>query len=251
VRTILDERGKADLVTATNVFAHVDDISALADSVVHLLKRGGAFVIEVPYLPEMLRSGAFDLVYHEHLSYFSVAPLVTFFASKGMDVFRVEAVATHGGSIRVFVQRAGDGHERDGSVDALLDQEAHLSDPATYAGFGGRVVRDVGEFASIVADLSLGGNAIAGYAAPAKASTLLGFARLDSSHLDYIVDDNPMKQGRYVPGTGIPIVSSAVLDKRPPDYLVILAWNLADAIIAKLGEYKNRGGQFIVPFSRD
>jgi len=250
VEEILAEDGQADLITATNVFAHVDDIEGLTENVKRLLNPGGVLVIEVPYLPVMLRSGTFDLVYHEHLSYFSVAPLVTFFESMGMEVFRVDDVQSHGGSIRVSVQRQNGGHAVDQSVAAHLNDERDLGDAAVYSDFGARVSQVVGEFAAELKDLKSQGFRLAGYAAPAKASTLLGFAEIGGDVLDYIVDDNPLKQGRYVPGTGIPIVSSSILREQPPDYLVILAWNLADIIVKKLNEDGDSGIKFITPFGQ-
>lgn len=250
VEEILAEDGQADLITATNVFAHVDDIEGLTENVKRLLNPGGALVIEVPYLPVMLRSGTFDLVYHEHLSYFSVAPLVTFFESMGMEVFRVDDVQSHGGSIRVSVQRQNGGNAVDQSVQAHLNDESDLGNAAVYSDFGSRVSKVVGEFAAELKDLKSQGFRLAGYAAPAKASTLLGFADIGGDVLDYIVDDNPLKQGRYVPGTGIPIVSSATLAEQPPDYLVILAWNLADIIVKKINEDGERGIKFITPFGQ-
>ncbi len=250
VEEILAEDGQADLITATNVFAHVDDIKGLTENVKYLLNPGGVLVIEVPYLPVMLRSGTFDLVYHEHLSYFSVAPLVTFFESMGMQVFRVDDVQSHGGSIRVSVQRQNGGHAVDQSVAAHLNDESDLGDAAVYSDFGSRVSKVVGEFAAELKDLKSQGFRLAGYAAPAKASTLLGFAEIGGDVLDYIVDDNPLKQGRYVPGTGIPIVSSSTLAEQPPDYLVILAWNLADIIMKKLNEDGDRRIKFITPFGQ-
>ena len=198
----------------------------------------------------MLQSGTFDLVYHEHLSYFSVTPLVKFFEASGMEVFRVDDVASHGGSIRVFVQRKDGGHAVDGSVATHLNDERDLMDAAVYSHFGERVSQLVGEFATELRDLKAKGLRLAGYAAPAKASTLLGFARIGHDVLDYIVDDNPLKQGRYVPGTGIPIVASSALTEKPPDYLVILAWNLADIIINRLNEQGVRGVKFITPFGQ-
>jgi SAM-dependent methyltransferase len=250
VEEILAEDGQADLITATNVFAHVDDIQGLTENVKRLLNPGGALVIEVPYLPVMLRSGTFDLVYHEHLSYFSVAPLVTFFETMGMEVFRVDDVQSHGGSIRVSVQGQDGGHAVDQSVTAHLNDESDLGSAAVYSDFGSRVSKVVGEFAAELKDLKSQGFRLAGYAAPAKASTLLGFAEIGGDVLDYIVDDNPLKQGRYVPGTGIPIVSSSTLAEQPPDYLVILAWNLADIIEKKINEDGERGIKFITPFGQ-
>jgi SAM-dependent methyltransferase len=250
VEAILDEDDQADLITATNVFAHVDDIEGLTENVKCLLNPGGALVIEVPYLPVMLRSGTFDLVYHEHLSYFSVTPLVQFFEALGMEVFRVDDVASHGGSIRVFVQHKDGGHALDASVAAHLNDERGFGDTSVYSDFGKRVSRVVGDFAAELNDLKGRGFRLAGYAAPAKASTLLGFAEIDHNVLDYIVDDNPLKQGHYVPGTGIPIVASSTLTERPPDYLVILAWNLADIIVKKLNEQGERGIKFITPFGQ-
>ena len=250
VDEILDTDGHADVVTATNVFAHVDDISSLTANVRRLLKPGGVFVVEVPYLPVMLESGTVDLVYHEHLSYFRIGPLDRFFASMDMEVFRIDRISTHGGSVRVYVQKAQGGRPREASVEEYLAGEHGLHAPGVYEGFGRKVAELVGGFSQEIKELKGQGLSLAGYGSPAKASTLLGFARIDSSLLDYVVDDNPLKQGRYVPGTGIPIVASSTLAERPPDCVVILAWNLADAIIERFDESLREKVTFIIPFSR-
>ena len=248
VDKILSGSGQASLVTATNVFAHIDDIKTLTTEVKRLLRPSGVFVIEVPYMPTMIDSGTFDLVYHEHLSYFSVSPLLKFFSYLDMEIFKIEKLNTHGGSIRLFVQHSNGNLQVHNSVNEYIENEKYLGNKNLYDEFGTNISKMVRDFERKLRILKNDGFRIAGYAAPAKASTLLGFANIGRETIEYIVDDNPMKQGHFLPGTGIPIVSSSVMDQNPPEFLVILAWNLENMIREKLSDFIVNGTKLLVPF---
>ena len=244
-----EERGRAAIITANNVFAHINDLAAIVEGIRILLARDGVFVFEVSYLVDVYEKTLFDTVYHEHLDYHTVAPLQRFFASQGMELIRAERIDTHGGSLRATVQRAGGPHSVDTSVaDAIAAEQALGLDQAeTLKGFAARIesVRD--ELKAMLAELKSAGKIVAGFGAPAKATTLMHHFGIGPDVVDFIVDDSPWKQGLYTPGLHIPVVSADVLYERRPDAVVILAWNFADSIIDKHSAYRDGGGRFIVP----
>lgn len=241
--------GYADLVTATNVFAHIDDIHAVLKGIQTLLKPEGVFVIEVPYLVDLLEKNLFDTVYHEHLSYFSISALTVFFERAGMNIIDIERVHTHGGSLRVFIAKQSSRRLADASVRTLLARERkkQLHKKETYRRYGLRILHNRAKLLSLLAGLKGRGKRIAGYGAPAKGNTLLNFFSVGRELLDYIVDDSPFKQGKHTPGKRIPVVSSEVLKRNPPDYLLILAWNFAEPIMKKNEAFRKKGGKFIIP----
>lgn len=258
-RAIVLKEGRAALVTATNVFAHIDDIHAVAKGVKTLLKPEGVFMLEVPYLADFLEKNLFDTVYHEHLSYFSLSALDVFFKRAGMSIIDAERVQSHGGSLRVFAQKRGlsriqtqinaDAKMR---VERLLrrEKEQKLRDVKTFERYNLRILENRARLLSLLSSLKQRGKRIAGYGAPAKGNTLLNFFSIGLELLDYIVDDSPFKQGKHTPGKRIPVVSSKRLAADPPDYLLILAWNFAPSIIAKNEAFRKRGGKFIIPVPR-
>lgn len=253
---LLAEHGPADVVTANNVFAHLKNLEDIMAGIRSLLTPNGVFTFEVQYLGDLLAGNLFDIVYHEHLCYYHVSPLVSFFSAKGMEVFDVQRVPVHGGSIRVFVQRAGGPHPRDYRLDAILAGEGArgLETPLPYARFSERMEQNKRALQGLLGNLRNEGKWIVGYGAPAKATTLLYTFGISRNTLDYIVDDDAtFKQGRYMPGTHIPIVPPDNL-YRPldpargkPDYCLILAWNFAEQIMRNHADFTNRGGRFIVP----
>ena len=227
--------GRADIITATNVFAHVDDLHSFMDEVTNLLRPKGMLIIEVPYLYDMFKQGTFDLIYHEHLSYFHLLPMESFFNERGMEIVRVERVDMHGGSIRVFVAREDEIDIHPGERDILTAAE--------YRGKGAQ--QELKSFARAcekkrnalrthVYEAIEKGKKIVGYTAPAKATVMINYCGFSSYHLDYIVDDNPAKVGKYLPGSGIQVVASSKLEESPPDVIIVFAWNIVSDILPKL-----------------
>jgi len=249
VKKILEARGKADVITACNVFAHIPDIDEVMKNVKMLLKENGIFIIEVQYFINTLQDMTFDNIYHEHLSYYTLTSLSNFFGRHGFDIFDVERVQTHGGSLRVFVRAAGSHVRTNDSVRKTLEQEndAGVNEIGTYYSFAKKVQQVRQNLVSCMEDLKRQEKIVAGYGAPAKSTTLLNFCGLDSSHIRYIVEDNSLKTGLYAPGTHIPVVALLELKKTPPDYIVILAWNFAGEIISKAKPIVKEGTRFIIP----
>lgn len=235
---LLYDPGKFDLITATNVFAHVDDLDEIVNGVKMLLTDEGQFVVEVVDIDQLLKKKTFDLVYHEHVQTWSLETLKTFFRRHDMTVVDAEDISTHGGSIRVYVKKG------DRGIDIDWD-EKYLKYISTYRKFSRELLEQRQALTSLLYDLKIQGKTIAGYGAPAKATTLLHYFGIGRDILDFIVDDSPLKQGRFIPGKRIPIVISEEIQKQKPDYILILAWNFAESIMEKYPEYK---GQFVVPF---
>lgn len=251
-RTLAKKYGHADVMTATNVFAHVNDLDDLVGGVASWLKPDGVFIIEVPYLINFIDNNLFDTVYHEHLSYFSVNSLSTLLSRLGMKIFDVQLVSSHGGSIRVFIKKKVSNRKVENSVAGFLKKEkkARLADLNTYRKFNERVQKNKAALIALLSRLKSLDKKIAGYGAPGKGNTLLNFFGIGSDLLDYIVDDSPPKQGLYTPGKRIPVVGRGRLEKEHPDYLLIIAWNFAESIINNNKKFKKAGGKFIIPVPR-
>jgi SAM-dependent methyltransferase len=242
------ERDGCAVITANNVFAHADDLAGVAEGVRAALAPEGVFVFEVSYLVDVYEKTLFDTVYHEHLAYHSVAPLARFFAAHGLELFAAERVDSHGGSLRGFAQLQGGPRKTDGSVEALvaLEKSLGLDSAETLAAFGRKIdaVRD--SLRALLLGLKAQGKRIAGFGAPAKATTLMYHFGLGPEVIEFIVDDSPLKQGLYTPGLHVPVLAPEEIYRRRPDYLLILAWNFARPIMAKHARFAE-GGKFIVP----
>jgi SAM-dependent methyltransferase len=249
---ILKEFGPADIISANNVFAHIDDIHSVCRGVNKLLAPGGFFVIEFPYLSVMFDDMVFDMIYHEHLSYIAVNPLKFVLGKFDLEIFAIENVSSHGGSLRVFIQKKNGGHAVSKEVEALSNDEKKRGYDSfqVYQDFAKRVYKVKEDLIGFVQKIKSEGKSISGYGAPAKGNTLINFCGLRPSQIDYIVDDNPMKQNLLSPGAHIPVVSSTTLMARPTNYVIIFAWNFAGEIIKKLEPLKKQGVQFIVPLPR-
>ncbi len=249
---IRESRGAASIVTANNVFAHADDLDNILEGVRELLAEDGVFAFEVSYLRDVYEKNLFDTIYHEHLSYHSVKPLAAFFMRHGMRLISAERVDSHGGSLRGVARLEGGSHAEDGTVKRLIDEETALDlDKAeTFMAFGARIDALRDSLSGLLSDLRSSGRSIAGYGAPAKATTLMYHFGLGPDVIDFIVDDSPLKQGLYSPGLHIPVLPSSVLAERMPDYLLILAWNFAEPIMRNNADYTDRGGRFIVPIPK-
>jgi SAM-dependent methyltransferase len=243
--------GCASLVVANNVFAHADDLGDIADGVRRVLVPGGVFVFEVSYLVSVCENTLFDTIYHEHLAYHTLGPLILFLRRHGLQVFDAERVNTHGGSLRVYASIDLNVTMSERALQLIRAEQEHgfVSGnkclPLDKLADKIEVLRS--QLVSRLACLKLEGKRIAAFGAPAKATTLMYHFGLDRDFIDFIVDDSPLKQGLFSPGKHIPVVSSSVIEERKPDYLLILAWNFADSIIRKNQAFLDRGGKFIVP----
>jgi len=235
---------------ATNVFAHVHDLDQFLHGVSAMLSAEGVLVIEVPYLVDMLTNNEFDTIYHEHLSYFAVRPMVALFSRFGMGIIDLTRQRVHGGSIRVAVQKSR--APQTPVVAQILNEEAErgLDSMRIYRDFAERVRMIGQELVDLLRSLRARGMRTVGYGAPAKGNTLLNFCKVGPDLLEYLVDATPAKQGRFSPGMHVPVVPDTRFQADRPDYALLLAWNYADEILRKEAAYRERGGKFITPFPR-
>ncbi|KKP59997.1 MAG: methyltransferase-like protein [Candidatus Gottesmanbacteria bacterium GW2011_GWA1_34_13] len=247
-KKIFNKYGSADIVCATNVFAHIHDLDEIINGVKIILNKNGVFIIEAPYLIDFLQNNLFDTVYHEHLSYLSVVPLQILFNRFNMKIFRAERVNSHGGSLRVFVALNESKYKVQSSVIKLLKEEKRLklNSLNTYLNFSKRIENNKITLLNVLNTLISKGKRIAGYGAPAKGNTLLNYFGINNKIIEYIIEDSIYKQGLYTPGTRIPIVKSEKLYKDKPDYLFILAWNFAESIMKNHKNFR-KWGKFILP----
>ena len=246
------EHGEADLLLARNVLAHVPDLRGFAAGVRAVLSPRGAAFIEVPYLLDLLELLEFDTIYHEHLSYFSVRALVGLFEAAGLELYDVERIRMHGGSLMVRLQRQGAGRPRRASVGAFLDAEERsgLIGADGLEAFARRVGTLRDEIVEFIHGLKRQGRRLAGYGASAKGNVLMSVCGLTRSELEFIVDRSPYKHGFFTPGNAIPVHPVERLEESPIDCLFLLAWNFADEVIRQQRRFEQRGGRFAVPVPR-
>lgn len=230
---------KADLITATNVFAHVDDVKEFIQAAKIMLKPEGKLVLEFPYLVDFLENNEFDTIYFEHLSYFSIYPLALLCRKAGLEVLRVEKQNIHGGTVRVTI---GNGIPDKTVLDFMLSENEFLTEKP-YLEFAKNVQHTIHSFRNGIYDLK---GKVAAFAASAKGNTLLNSAKITAKNIQYIVDETPEKIGKYSPGTFIPICAMDELKRNPPDYLVILSWNFKEEIINKC-RAAGYAGKFVIP----
>ncbi|SHL95708.1 class I SAM-dependent methyltransferase [Rhizobacter sp. OV335] len=238
----------ADLTAANNVLAHVPDINDFVAGFARVLKADGVSTFEFPHLMRLVEQCQFDTIYHEHFSYLSLTAVDTIFARNGLQVFDVQELPTHGGSLRVFAQRADTGRrERTAALAALLEREsgAGVASAGYYAGFQERANTIKDELMSFLIQAKRDGKRVGAYGAAAKGNTLLNYAGVRSNLLPWVVDRNPAKQDKYLPGCRIPIVDEAHLKQTRPDYVVILPWNLRTEVTAQLSYIRDWGGKFV------
>ncbi len=241
-----EQHGQADVVHANNVLAHVADTNGFVSGIGKILKPNGVAVIEMPYLLPLIEHIEFDTIYHEHLCYFSLTALDKLFRRHGLFLNRVEELSIHGGSLRIFVEPIERVEE---SVSAMLANESAvgLDKAEFFAEFSNRVDGLRSKLLKVISELKAQGHSIAAYGAAAKGATMLNYCGLDTTQLDFVVDRNVNKQGKFMPGAHLPILQAEALAEKQPDYVLMLAWNFAEEIIAQQQDYLAGGGQFIVP----
>lgn len=238
----------ADLTVANNVLAHVPDINDFVAGFARVLKPDGVATFEFPHLLELIEHGQFDTVYHEHYSYLSLTAVDRIFAANGLAVFDVETLTTHGGSLRVYAQRADTGSQpRIETVLAMLAKEADrdVETASFYAGFQTRVDRLKDNFVAFLIDAKRSGRRVAAYGAAAKGNTLMNFAGVRRDLIPWVVDRNPAKAGKFMPGSRVPIVGEDLIRAERPDLIVILPWNIKDEVIAQLDYAREWGARFV------
>lgn len=249
-REVAADKGKADLLLGNNVLAHVPDLNDFVAGMKILLKPDGIITMEFPHLMRLMQESQFDTIYHEHFSYFSFTTVEKVFAAHGLTLFDVEELSTHGGSLRIYARHTADtGKPVSEHVTELRSREAAagFTRLETYFEFAEKVKETKRAILDFLIRAKREGKKIAGYGAPGKGNTLLNYCSIRTDFLDYTVDRNPYKQGKYTPGTRIPIFSPEKIMETKPDYIFILPWNLKDEIMNQVGYIRDWGGRFVVP----
>jgi SAM-dependent methyltransferase len=248
-KRLVSEGRQADLIIGNNVLAQVPDLNDFTAGMAHLLAPNGVITLEFPHIERLIAENQFDTIYHEHFSYFSFITIERLAGKHGLKVFDVEHLSTHGGSLRVYLCHSDTAHAISPGVTALLAHERKIGfeDIRSYARFSPRVHRTKRELLSFLIQCKEKGRKLCGYGAPGKGNTLLNYCGISTDFLDFTVDRNPYKHGRYTPGMHIPILPISAIDEAQPDYLLILPWNLKNEIAAQMHHVRAWGCKMIVP----
>lgn len=248
---IADNHGKADLVMANNVFAHITDINDTTEAVRNVLADEGVFIFEVHYLGKIIQNLQYDFIYHEHIYYYSLLALENHLARHDMVIFDIKPIPIHGGSIRYYAAKKGSSHAKNISsrVETLRQQEKELGygKPETYQQFASRAAAKKEKLMTLLDTLKKKGRTVAGYGASGRANTIIQYCGITNEHLDFMIDDAPAKQGLYTPGSHLQIRNNQALMQDKPDYIVLFAWAFYEEIAAKCEDYLESGGRIIVP----
>lgn len=251
VEKIVSEGQKASVVTATNVFAHIQDYESFMDALTELLEKNGIFVFHVPHFLQLIRNLEYDTVYHEHVSYFGLKPLQKFFERFDMEIFDVSETDLDGGSIRCFVCRRGQ-KTISPKISKIVDEEEKegIYSIERLRKFATETSQQKSKLLSLLYSIKENNQRVVGIGAPAKGITLLNYCKIDNFFLDYVTEKAPLKIGKFTPGTHIQVKQDEVLMKDMPDYALILAWNFSKEIMKNLDEYRKSGGKFIIPIPK-
>ncbi len=247
---LVEQGTKADLIAGNNVLAQVPDLNDFVGGIKLLLAPQGVVTIEFPHLMKLMEENQFDTIYHEHFFYFSLLSAERVFAAHGLEVFDVEELSTHGGSLRIYAHHVDDTTHRMTERYSELkqrEQTAGFEQVETYALFGERVKETKRKLLEFLIEAKRKGKVIVGYGAPGKGNTLLNYCGIRSDFIEYTVDRNPYKQGKFLPGTHIPIYAPEKISETKPDYVFILPWNFRDEIMQQMGFIREWGGKFVVP----
>ena len=248
---ILQSHGPADVIAANNVYAHIDNMHDVTSGIYKLLGPDGVFVFEAHYVGNLIEEVQYDMIYHEHLSYYSLLALQNFFKQFDMEVFDIKPIPIHAGSMRYYVRKVGRRSEESVSerVKALREQEVEkrYAEVATYLEYRIKVEETREGLLRLLRGLRKANKSIVGYGASGRASTMIQYCGIDKSLIDYIVDDAPAKQGYYTPGSHFSIKPRGALLESPPDYLLVFAWAFVDEVKVRCREYLEQGGKLIVP----
>jgi SAM-dependent methyltransferase len=250
-RELVDAGQQADLLLGNNVLAHVPDINDFVAGMAIASKPDGVITMEFPHLLQLMQNNQFDTIYHEHFSYLSLLSVEQIFAKHGLQVFDVDEIPTHGGSLRIFARPAGNEPVSD-NIIALRRKEADagLSDLDTYTVFGEKAQEIKRSLLDFLSAAKREGKRVAAYGAPAKGNTLLNYCGVRRDLVEFTVDRSPAKQDRFLPGTHIPVYAPEKVAEAKPDYLLILPWNIKDEIMAKMQHIRDWGGKFVVPIPK-
>ncbi|MET0597083.1 MAG: class I SAM-dependent methyltransferase [Mesorhizobium sp.] len=248
-RQLVSEGVGADLIVGNNVLAQVPDLNDFVAGIAILLKPEGVVTLEFPHIERLMEENQFDTIYHEHFSYFSLLTVEKMAARHGLKVIDVEELPTHGGSLRVYLAHQGSTRPVEAAVSTLVQREMRhgLTQIATYASFGEKARRAKRDLLAFLISAKNEGKTICGYGAPGKGNTLLNYCAIGTDFLDFTVDRNPYKHGRFTPGMHIPIFPVDQIDVVKPDYILILPWNLKDEIIQQMHHVAAWGAKFVVP----
>jgi len=250
---LMAQNNTADLLVGNNVLAHVPNLNELVSSMKLILKPHGVITMEFPHLPRLMQENQFDTIYHEHFSYFSFSVVEQIFAAHGLMLFDVEELSTHGGSLRIYARHAEDSSrpvEERVTKLKIWEKDHGFCSLESYLSFADRVKAAKYRILELLIELKRELKTIAGYGAPAKGNTLLNYCGIRSDFLNYTVDRSPSKQGRFLPGTHIPIYHPDKIKETKPDYLLILPWNLKEEIMEQMNYIRDWGGRFLVPMPR-
>jgi len=247
---LVKEGKKADLIIGNNVLAHNPRLNDFVKGMKILLKDNGTITMEFPHLYQLIAQNQFDTIYHEHYSYFSFTTVKKVFEKQGLEIYDVEEIPTHGGSLRIYAKHKGDvSKEISENISKLLEKEdqAGMNNLEYYNGFQKKVEKVKYDLLEFLIDQKKKGKKIAAYGAAAKGNTLLNYCGIKNDIIDFVVDDSPHKQGKFLPGSHIPIASQEEFKRFKPDYIIILPWNIKEPLCKKLSYVREWGCKFVIP----